>query len=341
MGRRGDRPTHDAGRCSVRVLGFRPWVYHGLNEAQRRHRELRRLVQNGGVAPALAGAAPLLFLAMRVLSLIAVIVVSVVLSPIAASAQDLPPALASRFAEGVAALKAGSPNEAEQVFRDVLRKGGDRSFVHHNLGIALQQRGRHAEAVAEFRAASRLDPSFGPARLLAGVSLLKLDRPAEAVVALERAVKLMPTEPLAHLQLADAYERTGRIEGLVDEYRRLVEMSPDDDEYAYRLGKAYLQLAQVSYARLRTVNPKSARASQALATEYANQGRRDLAQQEFERAAKLDPTLVEIHLALAQLYAAEQRWDDAAREVDRELALVPESRDAMELKAKIVERRAP
>jgi tetratricopeptide (TPR) repeat protein len=173
------------------------------------------------------------------------------------------------------------------------------------------------------------------------VSLLTLDRPAEAVAALERAVKLMPAEPIAHLQLADAYERTGRTEGLVDEYRRLVEMSPDNDEYVYRLGKAYLQLAQVSYTRLRTVNPKSARASQALATEYANQGRRDLAQQEFDRAAKLDPTLVEIHLALAQLYAAEQRWDDAAREVERELALAPESRDALDLRAKIVERRAP
>src|SRR5262245_1471575 len=151
-----------------------------------------------------------------------------------ALAQELPPALAARFAEGVAALKAGNANDAEQIFRDVLRKGGDRAFVHHNLGIALQQRGWHAEAVAEFQAASRLDPSFGPARLLAGVSLLTLNQPAAAVEALQRAVKLMPTEPLAHLQLADAYERTGRIEGLVDEYRWLAERSPDNDEYVYR-----------------------------------------------------------------------------------------------------------
>jgi tetratricopeptide (TPR) repeat protein len=256
-------------------------------------------------------------------------------------AQDLPPALASRFSEGVAALKAGDGTDAERAFRDVLRQGGARSFVHHNLGIVLQQAGRHREALTEFQAAARLDPAFGPERLLAGTSLLALDRPAEAAAALQIAVKLMPSEPLAHLQLADAYERTGRIEGVVDEYRRLVEMSPTNDEYAYRLGKAYLRLAQVSYGRLRAVNPTSARASQALATEYAKQGRRDLAQQEFERAAKLDPTLVEIHLALARLYAAEQRWDDAAQEVERELALAPESRDALELKTKIMERRAP
>ena len=126
-----------------------------------------------------------------------------------------------------------------------------------------------------------MDPSFGPAYLLAGVSLLTLNRSSEAATALERAVKLMPDEESAHVQLADAYERTGRIEGVVDEYRRLVGLSPANDEYVYRLGKAYLRLAQVSYSRLRTVNPRSARASQALATEYAKQGRRDLATQEF------------------------------------------------------------
>jgi tetratricopeptide (TPR) repeat protein len=259
----------------------------------------------------------------------------------AARAQDLPPALASRFNEGVAAVKAGDADAAERAFRDVLGQGGDRAFVRHNLGIVLQQRGRHVDALAQFQVASRLDPSFGPARLLAGVSLLALNRNAEAVVALERAAKLMPAEAVAHLQLADAYERTGRIEGVVDEYRRLIAMSPANDEYAYRLGKAYLQLAQASYQRLRDVNPKSARTSQALATEYAKQGRRDLAVQEFQRAAALDPSLEEIHLSLARLYAAEQRWEEAAHEVDRELAMAPESRDAQELKAKIVERRAP
>jgi tetratricopeptide (TPR) repeat protein len=277
---------------------------------------------------------------MRVWLLLTAVVI-VALPRSVSFAQDLPPALAARFADGVAALKAGDSETAERLFRDVLRKGGERSFVHHNLGIILQQRGRHREAVVEFQTASRLDPSFGPARLLAGVSLLALNRSAEAVTALERAVKLMPDEPTAHLQLADAYERTDRMQGVVDECRRLVTLSPANDEYVYRLGKAYLRLAQVSYSRLRAVNPNSARVSQALATEYAKQGRWDRATQEFQRAAELDPTLVEIHLALARLYAAEERWDDAAREIDRELALAPESRDAQELKTKILERRAP
>ena len=111
--------------------------------------------------------------------------------------QDLPPPLASRFTAGVAALKAGSLDEAEAAFRSVLRDGGERAFVHHNLGIVLQQRGQHAAAIAEFHAPASLDPAFGPPRLLAGTSLIALGRPADAWSMLEQAVRLMPRESAA------------------------------------------------------------------------------------------------------------------------------------------------
>ncbi len=206
-----------------------------------------------------------------------------------AQAPDLPPAVASRFAAGVAALQSGSLDDAEAAFRTVLRDGGDRGFVHHNLGIVLQQRGRHAAAVAEFRRASALDPTFGPARLLAGSSLIALGRPTEALVDLERAVTLMPREIAAHLQLADACERTGRIARLSEAYRAVVALAPDDPEYAYRLGKAYLRLSQQSYERLKAVAPQSARLSQALGQEFVAQGQKQRAREAYEAAAARDP----------------------------------------------------
>jgi hypothetical protein len=42
-----------------------------------------------------------------------------------------------------------------------------------------------------------------------------------------------------------------------------------------------------------------------------------------------------VHLVLAQLCFDQRRWSEAADAVDRELVLVPESMDALELKAKI------
>jgi tetratricopeptide (TPR) repeat protein len=127
----------------------------------------------------------------------------------------------------------------------------------------------------------------------------------------------------------------------VEEYRAIVALAPNEPEYAYRLGKAYLRLSQWSYEKIRAVDPRAARLSQALGREYLQQGRPDLALRAFEEAATRDPALAGVHLALARIHFDERRWDDAAREIERELAILPESRDARELKARIEAARAP
>jgi tetratricopeptide (TPR) repeat protein len=250
-------------------------------------------------------------------------------------AQSLAPALAARFSEGVEALKAGHLERAEAAFKDVLAKGGHRAFVHHNLGIVYQQRNDHVEALAQFRAAARLDPKFGPARLLAGTSLLALGRADDAVVELERAVRLLPGEKAAHLKLAEACEQADNVPCFARQSRILAELSPSDAESMYRLGKAYLSLSEWSYKRILAINPRSARLSEALGREYLQQGQPDLALRAYQEAAERDPRLQGIHLALAGIHAEAGRWDDAAREVERELALAPGSAAALALKARV------
>jgi predicted Zn-dependent protease len=256
-------------------------------------------------------------------------------APVWAAPQDLSPALAARFSEGVADLAAGRLDQAEAVFRAVISGGGDRAFVHHNLGIVLQRRGRHPDAIAEFRAASRLDPSFGPSHLLEGASLLALGQPKAAVRVLGRASELMPREPAVHLQLADACERIDDVICLTDEYRTLVDLTPGNPEYAYRLGKAYLRLSQWTLTRMQTIDPKAARLSQAKGREYLEQGRPDLAEAAFLDAVGRDATLDEVYLALARLYLADGRLDDASRAVARALALLPDSKAAQGLQSSI------
>lgn len=262
-----------------------------------------------------------------------------VLTALTSNAQDLPPALAQRFSQGVAEFKAGQLDRAEAAFREVLRSGGGRAFVHHNLGLVLRERGRNGEALAEFRAAITLDPAFGPARLLAGTTLLTLARPGEARVELERAARLMPREPVAYVQLADACERLDDRRCVVDAYRTLVQLAPADPEYAYRLGLAYLDLSQWAHERLRTTAAGSARLSQALAREYRRQGNTDLAVRALQRAADADGTLPDIHLALAETYLDEGRLEDASTEIQRELTIVPSGKDALDLKTRIDQAR--
>jgi tetratricopeptide (TPR) repeat protein len=274
------------------------------------------------------------------LSRLALALTLLVLAPAWAASQDLSPALAARFSEGVADLAADRLDAAEASFRAVISGGGDRAFVHHNLGIVLQRRGRHTDALAEFRAASRMDPSFGPSHLLEGASLLALGQPKTAVRVLGRASELMPREPAVHLQLADACERIDDVICLADGYRTLVDLAPDNPEYAYRLGKAYLRLSQWTLTRMQAIDPKAARLSQAKGREYLEQGRPDLAEAAFLDAVARAATLDDVHLALARLYLAGGRLDDASRAVTRALALIPESKVALGLQASIEAARA-
>jgi tetratricopeptide (TPR) repeat protein len=231
--------------------------------------------------------------------------------------QDLPPALAARFAQGVAALKAGQLDAAEAAFRDVLTNGGGRAFVHHNLGLVLRERGKVAEALAEFRRAATQDPAFGPARLLAGASLLALGRPGDAIPELERAVDLMPREVLAHLQLADAYERMNDIPRLVDTYRVIVALAPGDAEYAYRLGRAYLKLSKWSIERARRP-PKPESQSESQSAEDAL------------RVPAGVTNRAEIDAAIQA-----RAWDRAERLLAAEIERAPRSTDLLTLIARI------
>jgi predicted Zn-dependent protease len=279
---------------------------------------------------------------------LAIVVAAVVAAPSAAHQQPdagadpvstLSPAATARFTEGVSALKANRLDDAERAFREVLRTGSDLSFVHHNLGLVLQERRRFADALTEFQTAIRLDPSYGPSHLMAGTALLALKRPREALVPLHKAGRVMPSDLAVSARLAEAYEQVGDMPRLTDELRRLHSLTPQDPEYAYRLGQGYLALAEWSIERLRAVDSTSPRLQQMRAQTYIRQGRTQDAVRALESAAAADPRLPEVHLVLADLYLRERQLDRAAAAVAAELATQPQSSAALALRARIDEAR--
>ena len=176
--------------------------------------------------------------------------------------------------------------------------------------------------------------------MLLGSSLLVLGRKAEAVRELQRAVRLMPQQPQAHLQLANAYEASENWIAAAQQLQKLVKLAPQEPEYAYQLGKAWMRLSGWSYQRMARINPHSARLQQGLGQEYAVQEKYDLALEAFQRAADADPKLPEVHLAIGSILLEQKKYEQALAEIALELKLVPESKGAAELKAKIEEAKA-
>jgi tetratricopeptide (TPR) repeat protein len=257
------------------------------------------------------------------------------LHPLTLSQEKLPPSVETQMAVGVQALKSGDLDTAEKVFSDALRHGVKHPLVFHNLGVIAQQRGLHHQAIARFREAILLQPDFGPTRLLLGSSLLAVGKNSEAIHELRRAVSLMPEQPEAHLQLARAYEGSENWIGAAQEFQKLVELNPQEPEYHYRLGKSWTKVSQQSYQQIGRLNPDAARLHQALGQEYVIQEKYDLALDAYQQAARSDPRLPEIHLAMAVILLELKKFDEALAQIELELKLVPESKTAAEIKAKI------
>jgi tetratricopeptide (TPR) repeat protein len=249
--------------------------------------------------------------------------------------ENLPPSLETKIAAGVQALKSGDLDSAEQVFSDVLRQGIKHPLIYHNLGVIAQLRGKHSQAVTRFHQALALQPDYGPSRLLLGSSLLALRKNTEALRELKRAATLMPEEPQAHLQLARAYQASDNGMAAVQEFQKLVQWAPQEPEYSYQLGTALAKLSGWSYSQIARINPNSARLHQALGQEYVIQEKYDLAIDAYQQAARSDPKLPEIHLAMALLWLELKKFDEALAEIQLELKLVPESKAAVETKARI------
>lgn len=220
---------------------------------------------------------------------------------------SLPATLEPVFQRAVAAIRAGQLDSAKTILLDVIRRGGDASFVHHNLAIVYQNQNNPQQAAAEFREALRRNPNYAPSHFLLGVSLSAAGQLPDAIPAFQDAARLAPNDP----------------------------------SYAFHLGRAYQKLAAAAVLRIVETNPNSARFWQLRGEAEAAQGRRPRAMEAFRKAIAADPAQDGSHLALAVLLLQEGKDAEALAELDLELAIAPDSAVATDLKRRTAGKGAP
>lgn len=250
---------------------------------------------------------------------------------------SLPPKLQPLFRKGVQALRAGDLKRAGYLFNEVLQQGGKAAFVYNNLGIVYQQLNEHQKAITEFREASRFDARYEAPHVLMGASLLALGKVSDAIRELERAVTLAPEEPRARFELGRAYMRGNQPLKAAEQFQVARRVAPQNSEYAYQLGMAYLNVAQWCVARIRQKAPKSARLYQIMAGNYRAQGQLGRAKTALEVAARADPSLPGVHLEIATIDLQQGDAKGARKQIEKELAIVPESASALALKHRLEE----
>lgn len=248
----------------------------------------------------------------------------------------------------------GGLDEAIDHFAAELKIAPEDPLASLELGVALVESQRPAEALRALEAAARSGPAQSRTLAYLGRAQLRLDRPAEAAATLERALAVARGQganaaallPI-HLQLGQALARLGHkdeavghfaesqrlsAQGTVAEREQLGRYMADSTDPE---GSSAPGLSLAETAALKALSPDrrdelKREAVASLAGTYLNLGvlqaqaeRFAPAAELFEKAAALDPAFPRLQSSLGVAYFNAQLFDKATGPLARALAAQP------------------
>ncbi len=204
----------------------------------------------------------------------------------------------------------------------------DNHVAHANLGVALDERDRHDEAMQHYARAVAIAPSYAKAHLNLGRALARAGRGADAEAAYAEAVRLDPSSATAAYNLGLARAERGALDDAIADYRRALALDPRYAKAASNLGWALAAkgdptAAVAAYERALAIDPTLVAAHNNLAVTLADLGRMDEAIAHATTAASLAPTEARAHATRGALLAEAGRTADAIAAFRESLRLDP------------------
>ena len=196
--------------------------------------------------------------------------------------------------------------ESVTLFEQTLFVTKQNSWAHNNLGLALMERGRPADAGAQFIEAIRIDPNYGLAHYNLGVVLHDQGRISQAIPQYQQAIRLMPGYAAARMRLGISFANLGDLGQAVFQFQKAVALAPENQNAHLNLGIALSRQAKIRdanhcFRRVLELDPKSAKAHYGLAVGLFRMGKFNEAEQQFTRTIELVPDFAPAHIDFAKL----------------------------------------
>jgi len=129
---------------------------------------------------------------------------------------------------GVALEEKGKIKEALAEYRAAEQLAPELYHIHNNLGNLLDNLGHPNEALTEYRWAVLLSPGRPSLHNSAGMVLAELGRFDEAMSQFKEAARLDPTYPWAHFEIGKMRLKQGRDAEAIDEFRAALRIDPNN-----------------------------------------------------------------------------------------------------------------
>ena len=231
--------------------------------------------------------------------------------------------------------QSGDYEKAVHEYRAFLKIHPNVADVRSNMGAALVQLGRLADATEEYKKALALGNATDPnaTRFNLGLAYYKMAQLGNAVAEFEQVLLVQPGNQNAAMILADCHMRMGDYDKVVRVLTPFEKSGEQDRAVAYLLGTALIRLGEVEKGQVLIDQilreGETAEAHILLGTAYLMV--RDVAGalKEFERAVELNPTLPTAQSHLAKTLRDMGRVDEAQVHFRKELETNPHDFDSL------------
>ena len=208
-----------------------------------------------------------------------------------------------------------------------------RAITENNLGTALQEEGRAAEAVERYQRALAFDAGYAPALNNLGTALRATGRVDDAVKVYGEALARDGDAANVHYNLGNALMAQGKPAEAAAEFERALQADPRFVDALNNLGMALDEQGRAdeaieSFRRATVTDPKSAVAFANLGRSLAARGAAREAAAALEQSIALAPANAETHYDLGSVLLESGAFSRATTVLREAVRLVPDYAEA-------------
>ena len=197
--------------------------------------------------------------------------------------------------QAIAKHKDGKIEDAERLYRLIIKTIPTHKDANHNLGILLVSLNKSAEALPLFKIAVEADPNHEQIWISYIKNLIENKKFEEAEVSLIKAEELKPDFVEAHFYLSIIHKEFNRFDEAEKSLKKVIELAPDYADAHNDLGAILkevgrLEEAETSIKTAVRLNPNYAEAHSNLGTILKEVGRLEEAEICYKKALRIDST---------------------------------------------------
>lgn len=227
-------------------------------------------------------------------------------------------------------LLKGAPEKTAAELKEVLRLEPGNAEAGYRLAWLLLSQGRVDECINLVETLKGSQAVSAPLLGVAASAYLKKGNKAEAVSALQRAIELRPDDAEYHFTLGVAWlKHPPDLVGAEQSFRQFLKLRPDDAQGQLLLG--YVLLRQKQYTEARALLEKNVRQGPGTPEAFYYLGLIAQGQDEdvraiefFEKSIRLEPSFAHAHIGLGATYLKLKDYERARQALETGVKLSPE-----------------